>query len=103
MRRHPVDAVALVFGVITALALAGWALWWTDAIPGEAYSWLVPAALVVAGGAGIAASLRSPAPDQPPAQMADLSAEAGPDETLDETLDQPIEQPAEPRTEPPPA
>jgi len=60
MRRHPVDAVALVAGVVVLLAVAGWSLWWTDVIPGHAYSWLVPAGLLLAGAAGIAASLRAP-------------------------------------------
>ncbi len=65
MRRHPVDALALVAGVVVLLAVAGWSLWWTDAIPGHAYSWLVPAGLLLAGAGGIAASLWSPAGSRP--------------------------------------
>lgn len=58
MRTHRVDVVALVAGVVTLLATAGWALWWTDVVPGDWYAWLVPLGLVVAGLTGIAASLR---------------------------------------------
>ena len=60
MRRHRMDVVALVAGLVTLLGVLGWALWWTDTIAAEDFSWLVPVGLVVAGGAGIAASLRSP-------------------------------------------
>jgi hypothetical protein len=60
MRRHAIDVVALVAGLVVLFGVAGWALWWTDAVPAEAFSWLVPVGLVVAGAAGIAASMRSP-------------------------------------------
>lgn len=60
MRRHPIDVVALVAGLVVLLGVAGWALWWTDRVATEDFSWLVPVGLVVAGAAGIAASLRSP-------------------------------------------
>jgi hypothetical protein len=60
MRRHPIDVVALVAGLVVLLAVTGWALWWTDTVAGENFNWLVPVGLVAAGAAGIAASLRSP-------------------------------------------
>ena len=60
MRRHPMDVVALVAGLVTLLGVLGWALWWTDTVAADDFSWLVPVGLVVAGAAGIAASLRSP-------------------------------------------
>lgn len=58
MRAHRVDVVALVVGVVTLLATGGWALWWADVLPAGWYVWLVPLGLVLAGAAGIAASLR---------------------------------------------
>ncbi len=60
MRKHSIDVVALVAGLLALLGVTGWALWWTDQVPAEAFSWLVPVGLVVAGAAGIAASMRSP-------------------------------------------
>lgn len=60
MRRHPIDVVALVAGLVVMLSVVGWALWWTDTVAAEDISWLVPVGLVAAGAAGIAASLRSP-------------------------------------------
>ena len=60
MRRHSIDVVALVAGLVVLLAVAGWALWWTDTVAAEDFSWLVPVGLVAAGAAGIAASLRTP-------------------------------------------
>jgi len=60
MRRHPIDVVALVAGLVALLGVAGWALWWTGEVPAHAFSWLVPVGLVIAGAAGIAASVRSP-------------------------------------------
>ena len=60
MRRHSIDVVALVAGLVALLGVAGWALWWTGQVPGHAFSWLVPVGLVIAGAAGIAASMRSP-------------------------------------------
>ena len=60
MRRHSIDVVALVAGLVVLLAVAGWGLWWTDTVAAEDFSWLVPVGLVAAGAAGIAASLRSP-------------------------------------------
>jgi len=60
MRRHPIDVVALVTGLVVLLGVLGWALWWTDTVAPGTFSWLVPIGLVAAGAAGIAASLRSP-------------------------------------------
>ena len=60
MRRHEIDTVALVAGLVTLLGVLGWALWWTGTVAPEHFAWLVPAALVLAGTAGIVASLRSP-------------------------------------------
>ncbi|MDF2967736.1 MAG: hypothetical protein K0Q93_1514 [Nocardioidaceae bacterium] len=60
MRRHPIDVVSLVAGLVVVLGVLGWALWWTDTVAAEDFSWLVPIGLVVAGATGIAASLRSP-------------------------------------------
>ena len=60
MRRHPIDVVSLVAGLVVLLGVLGWALWWTDTVAAEDFSWLVPIALVVAGATGIIASLRSP-------------------------------------------
>ena len=60
MRRHPIDVVALVAGLVVLLGVAGWALWWTGAVSAETFYWLVPVGLVIAGAAGIAASMRSP-------------------------------------------
>jgi len=56
---------------VVLLAVAGWILWWNDVIPGHAYSWLVPAGLVLAGAAGIAASLRAPARTDPAGDRTD--------------------------------
>ena len=60
MRRHPIDVVSLVAGLVVLLGVLGWALWWTETVAAEDFSWLVPIGLVVAGAAGIIASLRSP-------------------------------------------
>ena len=60
MRRHQIDVVSLVAGLLVLLGVLGWALWWTDTVAAEDFSWLVPIGLVVAGATGIIASLRSP-------------------------------------------
>jgi hypothetical protein len=60
MRRHSIDVVALVAGLVVLLAVAGWGLWWTGTVAAEDFNWLVPVGLVAAGATEIAASLRSP-------------------------------------------
>lgn len=74
MQTHRVDVVALVVGVVTLLATGGWALWWTGTLPGDWYAWLVPLGLVVAGVAGILASLWQP--ERPGVELANEQDQA---------------------------
>lgn len=58
MTRHPVDAVALVFGLLF-LAVAGvWLALETTSLSRADVAWAAPVALIVTGTVGVLVSLR---------------------------------------------
>jgi hypothetical protein len=57
-QRHATDVIALVFGVILAGATTAWLLNVTDAVRAHDLWWAGPVILVVAGAAGLIASIR---------------------------------------------
>ena len=72
MKTHPVNVTHLVFGLVF-LGLAGsWVLRTTGVVDAGSDRWILPAVLLLAGGAGLVASVsktfgrRSPGPDEDP-------------------------------------
>lgn len=57
MRRHELDVVSLVFGLVFAVLALLWPLWQLDLIDGTNLSWLPALALVVIGMLGVTLSL----------------------------------------------
>lgn len=58
MRRHPLDVVSLVAGLIFAGIFVIWLGWDRGDLSIADIGWLTPTLLIIAGLAGIAASLR---------------------------------------------
>lgn len=58
MRRHPVDTVALVVGLVLLGGCALWTTWWAGWLSSDTIEWVGPVWLVLAGIAGAGASLR---------------------------------------------
>lgn len=58
MIRHPLDAVALVFGLLLLAVSGTWLALETTALSRSDLAWAAPVALIVAGTLGVLASLR---------------------------------------------
>jgi len=58
MIRHPVDAVALVFGLLFLTTAGGWLALENGTLSRADLAWGAPVALIVAGTLGVLASLR---------------------------------------------
>ncbi len=58
-QRHATDVVSLVFGTVFAGFALVWLLHLTGPVGGDDIWWIGPVVLVVAGVAGVAASLRA--------------------------------------------
>ncbi len=58
MTRHPMDAVALVFGLLFLAVAGGWLAQETTAFGRSDVAWAAPVALIVAGAVGVLVSLR---------------------------------------------
>lgn len=82
MRRHELDVVSLVFGLVFATVAAVWALWRLDVLDSESLSWIPALALVLIGLLGVALSLmRSRRPVEQLEQEAVEHEELQPDES----------------------
>ena len=57
MRRHELDVVSLVFGLVFATVALLWPLWRLDLIGGNSLSWIPAVALVAIGLLGVTLSL----------------------------------------------
>ena len=57
MRRHELDVVSLVFGLVFAMVALLWPLWRLDVLDETSLSWLPALALVVIGLLGVALSI----------------------------------------------
>ena len=58
MNRHPADVVALVFALVFLGSAAAWTAWQHGGLTVEDLSWTIPVGLILAGLAGVTASLR---------------------------------------------
>jgi len=58
MNRHPADVLALVFALVFLGAAAGWAAWQHGGLSVDDVAWTIPVVLILAGLAGVMASLR---------------------------------------------
>ena len=58
MNRHPADVVALVFALVFLGAAAAWAGWEHGSLTVDDVAWTIPVVLILAGLAGVTASLR---------------------------------------------
>jgi hypothetical protein len=58
MKRHPLDAVSLVAALIFLGVFAVWIGWRQGSLSMDDIGWITPSLLIVAGLAGIGASLR---------------------------------------------
>ena len=58
MNRHPADVVALVFSLVFLGSAAAWAAWKHGGLSADDVAWTIPVVLIVAGLAGVTASLR---------------------------------------------
>lgn len=57
MRRHELDVVSLVFGLVFAMGALLWPLWKLDVLDDRSLSWLPALALVVIGLLGVTLSI----------------------------------------------
>lgn len=57
MRRHELDVVSLVFGLVFAMVAVLWPLWRLDVLDDRSLSWLPALALVVIGLLGVTLSI----------------------------------------------
>ena len=57
MRRHELDVVSLVFGLVFAMVALLWPLWRLDVLDETSLSWLPALALVVIGLLGVTLSI----------------------------------------------
>lgn len=57
MRRHELDVVSLVSGLVFAMVALLWPLWKLDVLDGNSLSWLPALALVVIGLLGVTLSI----------------------------------------------
>jgi hypothetical protein len=64
MKKHPLDAVSLVLGVVSLLGVAIWFNLEQGYLDTDALFWAAPGTLVLVGAAGIALSLRGTARDR---------------------------------------
>jgi hypothetical protein len=100
MKRHSLDVVSLVFGLIFVAIAGSWIVRrnWSVGLPGA--GWYVAAALIVAGLFGIISTLRRGDSDAPPAAVAPPTTATGspagfsgspasvtPDDTAGDTAD----------------
>jgi hypothetical protein len=72
VRRHELDVVSLVSGLVFAMVALLWPLWRLDVLDSNSLSWLPALALVLIGLIGVALSImRSRRPVDEPAPMDD--------------------------------
>lgn len=57
MRRHELDVVSLVFGLMFGMVALLWPLWKLGALDGDSLSWIPALALVVIGLVGVTLSI----------------------------------------------
>jgi hypothetical protein len=78
VRRHELDVVSLVFGLVFAMVAMLWPLWRLDVLDDNSLSWLPALALVVIGLLGVTLSImrsrRQAQELQQPADNDDLPA-----------------------------
>jgi len=72
VRRHELDVVSLVFGLVFATVALLWPLWKLDVLDGNSLSWIPALALVVIGLLGVTLSItRSRRPVEVPGRSGD--------------------------------